>query len=300
MTGYLLPHRPATAIADRMAPEAGDPFAVALWRAHLERALRAAHALKAGTPVPQVAARDPYALRGLIAVLVVATFFAAGGERTKRIAAAFDWRGVVTPANFRIDAWVTPPAYTGRPPLILPGLQPGEQSVARAGAPVTVPAGSTLVVRSTGQSDSMSPSKAHRRGQVRSEAPGAQGHRGAAFHHHRGRHRHRQGRRGDVVWTFNAIRIARQTIALAKEPEPQLRGSRAAQLQARGRLRRGRRPGDVRAQAAASDKPAPAEAKPPRPLFEPPISPWCCRSATRAGAGTTTKDLSEHPGWRAT
>ncbi len=44
----LLPHRPATAIADRMAPEAGDSFAVALWRAHLERALRAAPSLKAG------------------------------------------------------------------------------------------------------------------------------------------------------------------------------------------------------------------------------------------------------------
>ena len=128
----LLPHRPATAIADRMAPEAGDPIAVALWRAHLERALRAAQSLKAGRPVPEVAARDPYALRGLVAVLVVATFFAAGGDRMKRIAAAFDWRGVVTPANYRIDAWVTPPAYTGRPPLILPGLRPGEQSQARA------------------------------------------------------------------------------------------------------------------------------------------------------------------------
>ena len=44
----LLPHRPATAIADEMAPEAGDQFAVALWRAHVERALRAARALKAG------------------------------------------------------------------------------------------------------------------------------------------------------------------------------------------------------------------------------------------------------------
>ena len=62
----LLPHRPATAIADRMAPEAGDQFAVALWRAHLERALRAAPSLKAGKPIPQVAARDPYALRGLV------------------------------------------------------------------------------------------------------------------------------------------------------------------------------------------------------------------------------------------
>src|SRR6476620_1331955 len=148
----LLPHRPATAIADRMAPEAGDSFAVALWRAHLERALRAATALKAGTPVPHVAARDPYALRGLVLILVVAAFFAAGGDRVKRIAAAFDWHGVVSAANYRIDAWVTPPAYTGRPPLILPGLRPGEQSHARANGPVTVPAGSTLVVRATGQS----------------------------------------------------------------------------------------------------------------------------------------------------
>ena len=123
----LLPHRPATAIADRMAPEAGDSIAVALWRAHLERALRAATALKAGTPVPRVATRDPYALRGLVLILAVAAFFAAGGDRVKRIATAFDWHGVVSPANYRIDAWVTPPAYTGRPPLILMACIPASR-----------------------------------------------------------------------------------------------------------------------------------------------------------------------------
>ena len=83
-----------------------------------------------------VATRDPYALRGLVLILAVAAFFAAGGDRIKRIAAAFDWHGVVTPANYRIDAWVTPPAYTGRPPLILPGLRPGEQTQARANGPI--------------------------------------------------------------------------------------------------------------------------------------------------------------------
>src|SRR5207247_5854538 len=64
--------------------------------------------------VPRLALRDPFAVRALVAVLVVATFFAAGGERMKRIAAAFDWQGVIQPANFRIDAWVSPPPYTGR------------------------------------------------------------------------------------------------------------------------------------------------------------------------------------------
>src|SRR5437588_4833404 len=144
-----LPHRPATAIADEIAAPAKDSYAVALWRAHVERALRAAKTLKAGTPMPRLARRDPLALRVVVAVLVVAAFVAAGGERMKRIPAAFDWQGVMVPANFRIDAWVSPPAYTGRPPLILPGLRAGEP-VRMGGSEVSVPAGSLLVIRASG------------------------------------------------------------------------------------------------------------------------------------------------------
>ena len=125
----LLPHRPATAIADRMAPEAGDQFAVALWRAHIEKALRAASSLKADKPSPRVAAHDPYAVRALVLILAVSAFFIAGSDRVRRVAAAFDWHGVVTPANYRIDAWVTPPSYTGRPPLILESGQAAASAV---------------------------------------------------------------------------------------------------------------------------------------------------------------------------
>src|SRR6266446_631300 len=143
-----LPHRPATAIADEIAAPTEDSYSVALWRAHIERALRAAKTLRAGTPMPRLALRDPFAVRALVVVLVVATFFAAGGERMKRVAAAFDWQGVMMPANFRVDAWVSPPPYTGRPPIILPGLRPGEP--VQTAAALSVPAGSTLVVRATG------------------------------------------------------------------------------------------------------------------------------------------------------
>ena len=141
-------HRPATAVADEIAANQHDPVAQALWRAHVERALMSARKLKAGWPQPRLALRDPMALRALVLILAVASFFAAGGERMKRITAAFDWHGVVAPANFRIDAWVTPPVYTGRPPVMLPGLRPGE--TAHATAPVAVPVGSQLVVRATG------------------------------------------------------------------------------------------------------------------------------------------------------
>ena len=125
-----LRHRPATAVTDRLAVTDSDSMSRALWRAHIERALRAASDLKAGWPMPQLAARDPVAMRALVVVLVVATYFSAGGDRNRRVAAAFNWQGVVAPANYRVDAWVTPPAYTARPPVILPGLRPGE--VARA------------------------------------------------------------------------------------------------------------------------------------------------------------------------
>src|SRR5690606_12488745 len=90
---------------------------------------------------------DPLALRALVVVALAATFFAAGGERTARIAAAFDWGNMLAPANVRLDAWVTPPAYTGRPPVILSAA--GRDADANS-AVLSVPAGSVLVVRASG------------------------------------------------------------------------------------------------------------------------------------------------------
>src|SRR5262249_14432166 len=49
-----LPHRPATAIKDRLATPKADPWSAALWRAHVERALAAARSLKAGRPAPRL------------------------------------------------------------------------------------------------------------------------------------------------------------------------------------------------------------------------------------------------------
>ena len=74
-------------------------MSLALWRAHVERALRAVRTLKAGLPQPGLAARDPMALRALVLILVVASFVGAGGERLRRISAAFDWAGVVAGAD---------------------------------------------------------------------------------------------------------------------------------------------------------------------------------------------------------
>ena len=80
--------------------------------------------------------------------MMVATYVAAGDERTMRVASAFDWNGVLAPANIRVDAWVTPPIYTGKPPIILSAAN--KESRAADSGPLPVPAGSTLIVRSSG------------------------------------------------------------------------------------------------------------------------------------------------------
>ncbi|MBX9826958.1 MAG: TIGR02302 family protein [Xanthobacteraceae bacterium] len=292
----MLPHRPATAIADKMAPEAGDQLAVALWRAHLERALRAASALKSGNPSPKLPLRDPFALRALVLVLVAVTFVAAGSERTRRVAAAFDWHGVVMPANYRLDAWVTPPAYTGRPPMILPGLRPGEPSQARSTAAVSVPAGSTLVVRATGQSGldvAVAGGVAEAAKTGANTAPQAP--KGTEEKHFTITDAGSATVKGvgeDVTWRFTAVPDRPPTIALAKEPEPQLRGSLLLNYKLEDDY------GVVDAQATFERKAAASRpgGKEPRPLYEAPNFPLVLPQArTRNGAASTTKDLSEHP-----
>src|SRR5262249_54098781 len=254
----------------------------------VERALGAAKTLKAGTPMPRLALRDPMALRVLVAVLVVATFVAAGGERMKRIAAAFDWQGVIVPANFRIDAWVSPPTYTGRPPLILQGLRPGEP--AQTAAAVAVPAGSPLIVRATGIHLDVVAG-----GGVTEAASAVQTVGGNATEERRfvineaGAATVRGAASSDVGWQFTAIPDKPPTIALAKDPEGQARGALLLAYKLEDDY------GVVGAQATfklANEAPNGAA----HPLYEPPDFPLPLPQArTRNGVGQTTKDLTEHP-----
>lgn len=136
-----LEHRPVTAQEDRLTKSAGaedDAFARALWREHQRRMAHSLDHLRAGTPVPKVAARDPYALRAVVSLLLFIGVAAGWGNWSTRIADAFRIHEIATPvATGRIDAWLTPPAYTNRPPIFL------GSDIASA----TVPEGSELVVR---------------------------------------------------------------------------------------------------------------------------------------------------------
>ncbi len=290
--GSGLSHRPATAMADRLAVASQDPYSLALWNAHVGRALAAVRALKPGKPSPRVAWRDPYALRALVLVACIATFFAAGGERWQRVAAAFDWTGVVLPANFRVDAWVMPPAYTGKPPIVLPGIHPGEQTAQAAPAegPFAVPVNSTLIVRSTGK--------------INLDVSGSGGVTPAkeAVHAPAGTTEHRfkiaatgtatlRGAGEDLTWPFNAIPDKPPTIELTKDPEQQNRGS----LLLSYRLEDDYGVSEARATFTRKDD-APAAGQKPHPLYGPPDFELTLPQArTKNGVGQTIKDLTDHP-----
>jgi uncharacterized protein (TIGR02302 family) len=283
-----LAHRPATAIADRMALPADDAWSKALWRAHVEQALAKVRNLRAGLPVPRLALRDPLALRALVLVLAVATFFAAGGERSRRIAAAFDWQGVVLPPNFRLDAWVSPPTYTARPPVILPGMRPGEPAQAQAAA-VSVPVNSVLIIRSSGQVQfdvAVTGGLKEIQGEKRPQAPAGTEERRFTITD-RGTVTVSGLGNEDLVWAFNAIPDKPPTISLTKEPEPQARGALALSY----KLEDDYGVADAKAVFRLKD---PASAA--RPLYGAPDFALALPQArTRNAVGQTTKDLSEHP-----
>jgi uncharacterized protein (TIGR02302 family) len=262
--------------------------ALALWQAQRERTLASIRRIRAGLPSPRLAIHDPWALRALVAVMMVATYVAAGDERTLRTEAAFDWNGVLSPVNIRVDAWVTPPPYTGKPPIILSAAN--KEAAMPAAGPLPVPAGSTLIVRSSGGTLDVLAGGGVTETQPAGEAPKGTNERhftisgdGTA---------HVRAPSGQPQWKFSAIADRPPSISLAKDPERQARGS----LQMSYKLEDDYGVTEAQAHFAARPGDAPKGAAAPRPLFNPPQFPLVLPNArTRNGVGQTVKDLSEDP-----
>lgn len=137
-----LAHRPLAALSDR--PAGQDPMALALWEAHRRRASASISHLRVGLPRPGLARRDPIALRAGLSLALVAALVMAGPEAPERLRRALlpSFGLTVALPSLRLEAWVTPPAYTGAAPIF---LDP-------AGGDLSVPQGSRLQVALSGGS----------------------------------------------------------------------------------------------------------------------------------------------------
>ncbi|ATQ70495.1 TIGR02302 family protein [Methylosinus sp. 3S-1] len=266
-------HRLASSLEDSLAG-AHDAPTRALWDLHRRRLEHKLTSLAPPRPEPGLPRFDPLALRAAALVAAIAAAFVAGPERMPRLLAAFDWDSAGADGGARIDAWLDPPAYTGRSPVVLP----------RGGARVAAPIHSTLVVRSFGGRGVAAAGAGLTPLPQRPARPGASESEetfkldGEAT----------LSLRGGGSFDLSVIPDRPPTIALVDPP----RGS------ARGSLTLSYRTDDDYGVAAAEATAAlpPAAGRPPRSLYPPPRLPLALPpSPAGLGEAKATVDVSDHP-----
>jgi uncharacterized protein (TIGR02302 family) len=145
-----LMHTPVLAQTDRPGGNADD-FSAALWREHQRRMAEKLAGVSAHAPRPNIPERDPWAIRAAVALVFVVALAFSSSPYGGSVADAFRAAAARETVPPRIDAWVTPPAYTGRAPIFLTGGSETETGDAGA-AHFQVPENSQLALRVTGGS----------------------------------------------------------------------------------------------------------------------------------------------------
>ncbi len=210
-----LVHRPLTAYADELAVGRFDQASVSLWASYRALLRRQFEGLRLSPPRSDLPARDPRAIR-LLTVLVLLTGWALAGPQAGGLIGAgfapdFGRAGEI-PA--RIDAWLTPPAYTGQAPVYLTDDH-GALTIRES---LAVPQGSELTIRLSGSSTPPEVSGPLSGVAIDEIAPGTWGVSGVIE------------RSGEVVisapehdgaaWTFEATPDVAPEIAFAPAPFP--------------------------------------------------------------------------------
>jgi uncharacterized protein (TIGR02302 family) len=139
-------HRPASSYEDRLGTTPAKETA-ALWSAHRARLGQLITRLKPSWPAPRTDRKDPYAIRSALLLAVVAALLATGGNGWNHLRGAFSPAASSAPALLRLDAWVTPPVYTGLPPIVLADGNETVGTGAESFRALSVPERSELIVR---------------------------------------------------------------------------------------------------------------------------------------------------------
>ncbi|ESY08089.1 hypothetical protein X753_04785 [Mesorhizobium sp. LNJC399B00] len=296
-----LQHSPVLVQTDRPSGKESI-FSQALWREHQKRMADKLGSLGADLPRTRVPERDPWALRAVAALLLVTAFafsFGPSGGRLSDGFSAHAARDIVPP---RVDAWVTPPAYTGKPPIFLtaPVI---DGNAKQAVATFTVPQGSDVSLRVTGGSGEETLSFADKGGNARAidpSGPQVAAVKAAAVNPATPKLRQFTGKltadgtltlksgEADLGrWAFAVIPDKPPTIRFVGEPKRAVNGAFELNYQIDDDY------GAATAKAvfALADPAAPDA----HPLYGPPDLPLALpRRGGKANAAKTTKDLTEH------
>jgi uncharacterized protein (TIGR02302 family) len=289
-------HEPLAVQTGQMATGSNDPFAVALWQEHKRRMAERLKNLQSGVPRPHIPERDPFALRAIVALLFVTASAYSLSPNSGRIADAFHIRAGSAAVVARVDAWVTPPQYTGRAPVFL-STNAGEGNVEK---PITVPQGSIVNIRVIGGSSerlTATDATGHRR-EVQPIAPkegedataeqqtNVDGSRNFRYDLQQDETLNLSG--NDLSWTFAVTPDNAPTIRFTKEPGRALNGTLQLSYEISDDY------GATKAYGEVVPLDIDHEEEETAPLYDAPELPL---ALPRRGSkeATTSKDLTQHP-----
>ena len=290
-------HSPVQVQTDRPSGRESS-FSQALWREHQKRMAGKLDSLGADLPRTRVPERDPWGLRAVAALLLVTAFAFSFGPTGGRLSDGFNAHGAHDVVPPRIDAWVTPPAYTGKPPIFL-------TADANQMTPTfTVPDGSDVSLRVTGGSGEETLAYAGKDGNSRAIDPAgpqaAATAKPAASPATPSKVRQFTGKlTGDGTLTLKSgdDELGRWAFAIVPDKPPQIRFVGEPKRAANGAFELNYQIDDDYGAATAKAVFALADPQAPNahPLYGPPEMPLTLpRRGGKSNAARTSKDLTEH------
>lgn len=292
----LLEHTPVRVQTDRPGGKP-DLFADALWREHQKRMADKLRNLAGDMPRSRVPERDPWGLRAVAPLLLLVALAFSYGPFGGRVADAYTATPGVPPVPPRIDAWVTPPSYTGKPPIFLTAENNRDVKS------FTVPAGSDLALRVTGGAGDEALSYGDSAGMTRDlepTGPAAPKGETAAPQPNANLPRQFAGKlntngvltlkSGETElqrWTFAVTPDKAPTIRFTAEPKRAVNGTLELHYEIKDDYGAASAAGEIK----LADKPEPGA----RPLYAAPELPLALpRRDAQPPVGKTSRDLTEH------
>ena len=141
-------HRSLSSHGDDLVAEGNDENAQALWEEHKRRQLQALEHVKLAPPKSAWRLFDPTALRVPVALAAFASLLLGSGDLISNTRNALNFAPPVIAVPPSLDAWLKPPSYTGKQPILLTSAAMRDKL--SASPEILIPENSSLSIRAVG------------------------------------------------------------------------------------------------------------------------------------------------------
>ncbi len=141
-------HRGLSSHDDDLVAESNNGTAESLWEEHKRRQLQALENVKLSPPKSAWRLFDPTALRVPVALAAIASILLGSGDLISNTRNAMNFAPAIAALPPSLDAWLKPPAYTGKQPILLTSAAMRDKL--STSPEILVPENSSLSIRAVG------------------------------------------------------------------------------------------------------------------------------------------------------